>query len=467
MKSKYTVILLLLIEMVCLISYFFHDSSEKSGIENRNLMTFDMVINNPPSEDSVVYKPTASERFEEALQDQFFGRDWVTIHYANYTAFLDNVYSKSRKSIATVFNQKSNIEESESENIKLDYDRWPGYGLPRLERIPAQDYSMSKIGTFYRFNDTDYIFNGPAVKAPGSFQLKTNAERIRHIHDLYPDINIYGYFVSALRHTRWFDSELGYNTPDFHESIAQAMPEYMKVNRLVIHDETEYKKLYYKSDHHWNYKGSMQGYEDIYNMISEDYNNLPPLKTPEKIWNFTEQSGFEFRGSRSRVLQELYNGYDEFIVPEYDLGNRSCYSIDLETGKETPVTLGLWDIYKADKMPKDRYRNHYGDFYRKVSDKDGNVLDGRFFYLIRNESLNTGHNLLMITDSTGFAIRDALGSHFDSMVFLYYEDISKVKIDEIIEKYDIDTIVMNGIGPVWTQKTCNLRFSDGFGEKEE
>ena len=72
MKSRYSVFILLAIEIICLGSYFFHESLETSELENRTLMTFDMVVNNPPSEDSIVYKATASERFEDALKDQFF-----------------------------------------------------------------------------------------------------------------------------------------------------------------------------------------------------------------------------------------------------------------------------------------------------------------------------------------------------------------------------------------------------------
>ena len=459
-------IVLLLIEIICLGSYFFHKSSETSELENRTLMTFDMVIKNPPSEDSIVYKATASERFEEALKDQFFGRDWVSLHYANYTALLENTYSKTRRGISAIFNSKSYLSDSSDENIEVDYDRWPVYGLPRLEIFPDQDYSLSKIGNLFSLNDTDYIFDSPIVNEPDSIQLEAHSNQIEHIHELYPDIRFYSYFVSSLSSSKWFDYELGYETPDYFESIAQAMPEYMKVKRLIYHDDEEYEKMFYKSDHHWCYGGFMQGYEDIYSMISNDYNNLSPLKTPEKIWNFTELNGVEYRGSRANNLQELYSGYDEFIVPEYDLGSRICYSINLENGEETPVTLCLWDTYKDGKMSKDRYYDHYIGFYYSAFDNDGNDLSNEY-YLIRNENLNTGHNLLLVTDSTGRAIRDVLGSHFDSEVYLDYRNMQYVKVDEIIEKYNIDTIVMNGLGAVWTGQEYSFHFTDGFGDEEE
>lgn len=75
MKLRVSVFAILFIEAICLVSYFLHGTKEISELENRTLMNFDMVVNNPPTEGSIVYKETASERFEEALKDQFFGRD--------------------------------------------------------------------------------------------------------------------------------------------------------------------------------------------------------------------------------------------------------------------------------------------------------------------------------------------------------------------------------------------------------
>lgn len=465
MKTRCSVFLLLVIEIICCVSYFFHESMETSELENRTLMSFDMVIN-PPPKDSIVYKANASERFEGALKDQFFGRDWVSIHYANYTALLENAYSYFKRAVAVAFNQQPYHAENNNGSKRVDYDRWPTYGLPRLNAFPSQEYSLTKIGNLFRFNDTDYIFDGPIVNSPDKIQLDAHAKQIEHIHELYPNIKFYSYFVSSLNSTKWFDEELGYDTPDYFESIAQAMPEYMKVKRLIYKDEAGYKDMFYKSDHHWCYEGFMQGYKDIYNMINEDFMNLSPCKEPDRIWNFSALYGVEYRGSRAHNLQKLYDGYDEFIVPEYDLGNRSCYSIDLKTGKETPVTLCLWDKYKAGKITKDRYYDHYIRFYYSAFDDDGNNLSNEY-YLIRNEGVNTGHNLLLVTDSTGRAMRDVLGSHFDSEIYLDYRNMKHVKVDEIIEKYNIDTIVMNGLGAVWTGKEYRFHFTDGFGEERE
>ena len=381
----------------------------------------------------------------------------------DYTAFLDNVYVKGKRTIASVLTAGKSNGDMDEQEVTIDYDRWPVYGLPRLTIFPSQNYTYSKIGNLSRFGDTDYIFDDPIVNPPDPVQVADHAAQIEHIHELYPDVNFYSYYVSSLNSTNWFDEQLGFDTPDYFELIAQSMPIYMKTSRLIYQDETGYESMFYKSDHHWSCNGFMQGYEDIYNMLSEDY-QLSPLKTPVKIWNFSDLYGIEYRGSRASNLQELYDGYDEFIVPEYDLGNRECYSIDLTTGEEIPVTLCLWDTYKNGEMYKERYYNHYIVFYCSALGEDGNYYSNEY-YLIRNKDSHTGHNLLFVTDSTGRAIRDVLGSHFDTEIYLDYRNMSQVKVDEIIEKYNVDTIVMNGLGAVWTGKEYSFHFTDGFGEE--
>lgn len=464
MKTKVSVVVLLLIEVVCLVSYFLVEIKDISELENRTLMTFDMVVNNPPTEDSVVYKATASERLEEALKDQFWGRDWISLHYMDYTAFLDNAYIKWKRAISSVLNVEKPKENVDGQEVAVDYERWPVHGLPRLAIFPTQNYSYNKIGNLYRLEDTDFIFDGPRVNPPDSVQVAEHAAQIEHIHELFPKVKFYSYFVSSLNSTKWFDKQLDFNTPDCFEMIAQYMPDYMRMTRLIYQDDAGYESMFYKSDHHWCYNGFMQGYEDIYNMISKDY-HLSPLKNPIKMWDFSNLYGVEYRGSRAFILQELYDGYDEFIVPEYDLGDRECYAIDLNTGEEIPVTLCLWDVYKNGEMSKERYCDHYIHFYYSAFDKNGNDYSNDEYNLIKNNDSHTGHNLLFVTDSMGRAIRDVLASHFDTMIYLDYRNLSKVKVDEIIEKYNVDTIVMNGLGAIWTEKEYSFHFSDGFGEE--
>lgn len=464
MKTKLGVIVVLLIEVVCLTSYFLKETKDISDLENRSLMTFDMVVKNPPEEDSIVYKATVSERFEGALKDQFYGRDWVSLHYVNYTAYLDNAYIKAKRGISSILSVERDKASIEEQEVALDYNRWPVHGVPVLTIFPVQNYSYNKFGNLYCLEETDYIFDGPRINPPNSVQVAEHVAQIEHIHELYPEMKFYSYFVSSLNSTKWFDEQIGFDTPDYFEIVAQSMPSYMKMSRLIYQDDVGYESMFYKSDHHWCYNGFMQGYEDIYNMISEDY-PLSTLKAPIKMWNFSELYGVEYRGSRAFILQDSYDSYDEFVVPEYDLGDRECYSIDLATGEEIPVTLCLWDSYKNGEISKERYYDHYIHFYYSAFDKNGNDYSNDEYLLIRNNNSHTGHNLLFVTDSMGRAIRDVLSSHFDSAIYLDYRNLSKVKIDEIIEKYNVDTILMNGLGAVWTEKEYSFHFSDGFGEE--
>ena len=266
--------------------------------------------------------------------------------------------------------------------------------------------------------------------------------------------------------TQWFDSYLGITTPDHLEQIAHALPDNIKVKRLVYKDFEEYKNLFFASDHHLNYKGSLKTYQDIYEMISADF-VLSEYKNAIEIWDFTYLLGIKYRGSRSQRLREKYNGWDKFIVFEHNLGNRQTYALNPKTLKETPAILSLFDNYKKGSVCSDIYYDHYIHFYGDAILEDGvHVDDQNYIYIIRNNS-KTGHNLLFITDSSGRAIRDVLGTHFDTFVYLDFRIISKIDIDYLINKYKTDIILINGFYDVWTNDKFVFRFSENSYTKEK
>ena len=206
-------------------------------------------------------------------------------------------------------------------------------------------------------------------------------------------------------------------------------------------------------------------YRDIYDMISKDI-AISMYKKPIKEWNFTDLLGIQFRGFEARRLKEKYTGWDKFIVFEYDLGNRQTSVLDLKTLKEIPATFTLFENYKKGNISFDRYYNHYSHFHGDaLLENKTRVEDNEYIYIIRN-NITTGHNLLFVTDSTGTAVRDLLGTHFDTLVYLDYRIMPKIDIDYIIDRYKIDIILFNGFGSTLIKNKYTFRFSDDFGTKE-
>ena len=448
MKYINTLIIIALIIVFCMTSYLWHSQKEISNLEMRSLATFNMVFN-PSDVDSIVYKDTVIARLEEAMKDQFVFRNIIVKKLSSLKARLGNIYDLTINCLKTYNDVPQTYKE---------------YDHPKLEKFPAQQYKLTKIGDFYRIENTDYICKKPKFKPYDSDSISFHVSQLQRIQDLYPQIKIYSYLVSSIDNTPWFDSYLGSKTPDRFEQIAQALPDNIKVKRLIYKDFQEYKELFFASDHHLNYKGSLKSYRDIYEMLSEDF-VLSEYNKPIKEWNFTELFGVEYRGTRARRLKKEYSGWDKFITLEYDLGNRQTYALNPKTLKEIPAVLSLLENYKNGNISMDIDYDHYIHFYGDALLENGiTVEDKEYIYIIRNNT-KTGHNLLFVTDSTGRAIRDVLGTHFDTLVYLDCRIMSKIDIDYIINKYKIDIILLNGLGSVWTDDKCVFRFSDDFSNK--
>ena len=449
MKYITTLIIIITIITFCITSYLWIPQNKISNLEMRTLATFNMAFH--PNTDSIVYKTTFIARLEEAMKDQFVFRNIIVKNLSGLKANLGNLYDLILNYIN--FNNK---------NLKT----YQKYKHPKLEKFPKQQYTLSKIGDFYRINNTDYLCKAPNPKPQDSKLISFRIDQIQHIQQLYPKIKIYSYFVSSIDMTPWFDSYLGITTPDHFEEIAQALPDNIKVKRLVYKDFEEYKKLFFASDHHLNYKGSLKTYQDIYEMISADF-VLPEYKKAIEIWDFSYLFGIKYRGSRAKRLYEEYNGWDKFIVFEHNLGNRQTSALNPKTLKETPAVLSLFNNYKNGSIYSDIYYDHYIHFYGDALLENGIMVnDQNYIYIIRNNT-KTGHNLLLITDSSGRAIRDVLGTLFFFFFYLDYRIISKINIDYIIDKYKIDIILLNGFGTVWTNDEIVFRFSDNFHNREK
>lgn len=450
MKYVNTLIIIIIIIIFCITSYLWSPQNKISNLEMRSLATFNMVFN-PSDVDSIVYKDTIIARLEEAMKDQFVFRNVIVKKLSRLKAKAGNLYDLTANYIKA---------------YNHTFQTYKEYEHPKLEQFPKQQYKLSKIGDFYRIENTDYICKKPKAEPYNPKSLSFHVSQLHRIQELYPKIKIYSYFVSSIDTTPWFDSYLGTKTPDRFEQIAQALPNNIKVKRLIYKDFEEYKDLFFASDHHLNYKGSLKSYQDIYEMLSEDI-DLSEYKKPIKKWNFTELFGVKYRGSRANRLKEEYSGWDQFIVFEYDLGNRQTYALNPKTLEKTPAILSLFDNYKNNIIPSDTYYNHFIFFYGNALLENGiTVEDREYVYIIHNNNIKTGHNLLFVTDSQGRSIRDVLGTHFDTLVYLDYRIMSKVYIDYLINKYKIDIILLNGFGYVWTNDKYIFSFSDDFSTKD-
>ena len=504
MRYKISVVICFLVLVGLGISFFFSPKVETSELEMRNMATFDMIFNpvddiDPDTgEKSVLYNVDKSipDRLEDALKDQIFIRNSVMAVYNDIQAKSANAYNGVNKLLSAPF-KGSEVGEDTTEVLEtdppvtvpdegfpdeyydlaeetpdappanLDMNTYPGYGFARLKAFPARNYQYSQVGSLVAYNGTDYLGAKPSKGGVQQKNVQKHVDQYNQLLAVYPNLKFYSYFVSQMQHSPWFNEFFG-KYPDTHELMAQYLPEYVEVDRLVFYDFEDYKDVYFKTDHHWSYKGSERGYQDVYNMMADEL-ELSPIKYPIKTWNFTELNGVQYRGSRASNVRNIstYTAYDEFIAYEYDLGERETYVINPDKYTvEIPVTMSLWEKYKVGDINMGKYYDHYINFYGHSYDITGReYADSEYLLVIKNKNNGAKHNLLMVCDSTQRAYRDVLGSHFGTVVTLDYRIMTKVPVDYLIEKYNIDTILCGGLSFAWSGSNSYLfTFSESFGK---
>lgn len=434
MRYKITFYAFVLILSIFGLSYIFENKDiNDNDMENRTMASFEMVLH--PVENSVTYRESLLERFEEALKDQMVFRDYAVSCYLKLNDFLSNNIS----SLFLAF-------------VNRDNDN--------------NQYTYETIGSYIKIDGSEWIGSLPKVEELDTSQLQIHIDQIERIHNLYPQINFYNYYVTQINDTGWFDNFLGATVPSIYEQIIVLLPSYVHSSRLTFEDLEDYKNVHYRTDHHWNHIGARRGYENIYNMMSENL-GLSKIRIPVSETSFTDLFGIKYKGSYANNLKNIYSGSDEFAVYEYDIPERTVSVIHPDSMEEIYVwELSLWDEYKNGDIDSSEYKDHYITFYGNAKDKDGNYYkDSQYIFKIQNYYPESKHNILVCGDSYNRAFRDVLASHFDTAIFLDYRIMSKVYIDELIDKYHIDTLLLSGHDAIWVSDEYVFSFSDVGGNK--
>ena len=247
-------------------------------------------------------------------------------------------------------------------------------------------------------------------------------ERYEKLGEKYSELNekydMYYYYIT---------SPLNYDLTKNEEvvKVSEVMKKFWKgpykYDNLSVENAEELLSYFYKTDHHWNYKGSYNGYKDIMKLLNAEKEIKEPLETVT--------FDVKFYGSSSRVTS-IYDYADNFTVYKFDYkvhdtyvdGNMATY------GEEESYFLGKYNTTKG--------MNHYGIYYGgdmgeiiydfKEKKKDNVLIIGNSFTNAINKLIASGFNKTHIIDLRHY--EGAMGEKFD--------------IDKYIEKNDIDKVLI-------------------------
>ena len=224
MKHKCSVIIMFALLLLCMCSYLVPSLKMESS-ENRTLATFHMVFH--PEEDSVVYHESPVERLDAALSDQFPFRESVVKKYLSLFNAFENMTYKAAK----LFAHKKDDQ-----------------------------YILHPVGNYELIENTGYITIRPSTNPMDTKAVQERVDQLERLHETYPELKMYVYYISQAFDMPWFNSYLGTAAADHYQEIVDAIPAYVRSNHLVYKDLDDYMDIHYKTDHIDVQTHSLSGY---------------------------------------------------------------------------------------------------------------------------------------------------------------------------------------------------------------
>ena len=261
-------------------------------------------------------------------------------------------------------------------------------------------------------------------------------ERIRNYEDLiqsHPEQKFYIYYYELLHNSEFHPMNQYFTEANEGQSIAyfeDHLPEGLTLEKFLLTSLDDHLKYYYRTDHHWTVYGILHAYEEIYEMIAQDYPEISPMLEYEDIVEFPE---IEFLGYMARRTFYPIDG-DKFLVEIINIPSHEIIASGQEV-KEDPRQAYFEGEYSM--IP---FTNHFNEFY-------GNVTD-LIEYTFNNDS---DRNLLIFGSSFRNALDPLLASHYKKTYCVDLRYFTDFSLSGFLAEHDVDDILVVGDNDVLFQ----------------
>lgn len=267
-----------------------------------------------------------------------------------------------------------------------------------FDNVPIKTNSDGEYVFFNKVNEFYYLENKYT-----SEQLKKGLEKqVRFFNELAKDMDVNVYIPTRYELTLLSKSGMNKYVNEFTNKLNN------NVNYRVmkINDIDEYKRYFYKTDHHWNINGALNGYYSIMEMLNVDaLKNLKIVENKEK----------KYYGSLAKTA--LNDSINDYIS-----------DVDVHLNYDVLVNGKLPDeIYKPRKLRLDRDYKYYDYYVSYFNGQYGNIV-----YDFHQENKD---NLLIMSDSYAWQIDYLIAASFNKthVINLRYDEYKNNKFD--IRKY--------------------------------
>lgn len=203
------------------------------------------------------------------------------------------------------------------------------------------------------------------------------------------------------------------------------------IYNFEINNFDEFSEYFYKTDHHWNYKGSYKAYTELVNILTDD-NPLMPVSE--------ECINDNFSGSKANFSGARYFYKEQFCAYKFEYSNYTM-TINGNNG-----IYGNEEYHFNNKNAEVSYASFYGG-------DDGEII-------IDNNNV-AKPNILVIGESYDNAILKLLASHFNktySIDLRNYERVmgKKFEYTKYLEENNIEKVLLIGNIDYFKMQEFNL-----------
>lgn len=261
---------------------------------------------------------------------------------------------------------------------------------------------------FYDEKDGFYYLESKLTEEEMNEKIKSQIDFFNGLSD--KGIDTYIYLPTRYEFTNLKKDNLHH----YIEQMEQSLNDDIHVASMNVTSMEEYKKWFYKTDHHWTIDGALEGYHSIMNMLG-----LKPKEFQTKY--YTER---KYYGSIARsVMGDA--AYDYLGDVDADLD----YTVTVN-GKEAPAN------FKPRKMDLKDYKftEYYVQYY-----------NGHFGEVVYDYHQEEKENLLIIGDSYVWPIDHLIASSFNKtyVIHLKYDAYKDGTLDlkQYMEEHNISKVL--------------------------
>lgn len=256
----------------------------------------------------------------------------------------------------------------------------------------------------------NYLIYGIQSEEDFKINAQDDIEKINNIHD-YVNANMYLYFVETDTNNK-FDIDYNYDIINYLNTELKLSRD--NIGIYEINKFSDYKDNFYKTDHHWNHKGSYKGYIEISKMMDFD-----DIYLNDKEICFEK---FKYRGSKAITLGGSGLLYDkvciyDFEFPEFDI-----------VADNTSIEEYGSNINEISKGNDISYGSVYGGDYAEIVFTNKEVKNNKKLLIYSNSYSNAINKLLASNYETTYVIDGRHYKEYDMISYINNNDIDDVLI---------------------------------------